>query len=581
MKRVQLRFLAFLLISFALFLPTCGGGGGGGSDSGGTSVDLATPGYKELGCGTDVFGEYASENNVKGKVLNIDALNARKYLVLNTSVQEGVIQRVSGTSVSEYASELGVTVGLEGSYMWFSASIKTAFTDNTYRLSQYSYVTLMERHYKNSLKIMNTKWDSAYLKDYLTTDADRAINNTDPQKDWSPEQIISTFGTHVMVGVFTGARLDYNLSIKITDTSHQTNLQAYAEMKAGTKFASASFSAGLEQKTYTAMSTYDQRENILAKGGNEQYARPGNDADYQLWKASIDTNPSLVGIIKDALVPIWEFADDPARAAAIQNFYIEYAKGKNSAFAPLLPFIITGIDVTLDIPSTQAGYVPLKNITQDATYAYVNKGVSSIYTPEESTSIVEARKVWIAYKTMESNQTTDPPVTSINIFTGDPGTLVNPFPDFNTDTCETVTYWHVNPGCGIFCAYTCDHVGCSKTNANHRILQYEKSIVGTPLKALVLGDDVSKNTSIDFNTRKNHIWWGPQDINGDGKVDDADAQLVLNNVVWINDQGGKPINLNEGAKNYHVYDRECPWGCCYVSTSITNADAQYLGYVPY
>jgi hypothetical protein len=41
------------------------------------------------------------------------------------------------------------------------------------------------------------------------------------------------------------------------------------------------------------------------------------------------------------------------------------------------------------------------------------------------------------------------------------------------------------------------------------------------------------------------------------------------------------VNLNEGAKNYYVYDYECPWGCCHVSTSITNAPAQYLGYVPY
>jgi len=336
MTKRDLRSVAFLLISIALLLPTCGGGdGGGSSDPATTSVDPATPGYKELGCGTDVFEEYATENNVKGKVLNIDALNNQKLLVLNTSVQEGTVKRVSGTSVSEYANELGVTVGLKGSYKWFSASAKTAFTDDTYRMSQYSYVTLMERHYKNSLKIENTKWNSTYLKNYLTTDADKAINNTDPQKDWTPEQIISTFGTHVMVGIFTGARLDYNLSIKITNTSHQTNLQAYAETKANFKFASASFSAGLDQTTYNAMKTYEQRENILAKGGNEQYARPGNDADYQLWKTSIDSNPSLVGIIKDALVPIWEFADDPTRAAAIQNYYMQYALGKDSDFTPL------------------------------------------------------------------------------------------------------------------------------------------------------------------------------------------------------------------------------------------------------
>ncbi len=581
----------------ALFLPTCGGGGGsdgGGSSNSANSVDPATPGYKELGCGTDVFEEYASENNVKGRVLDIDALNGQKFLVLNTSVQEGIIQRVSGTSVSEYANELGVTVGLKGSYMWFSASIKTAFTDNTYRLSEYSYVTLMERHYKNSLKVMNTKWAAAYLKDYMTADAERAINNTDPQKVWTPEQIISTFGTHVMVGIFTGARLDYNLSIKITDTSQQTNLQAYAETKANYKFASASFSIGLDETTFNEMKTYDQRENVLAKGGNEQYARPGNDADYQVWKASIDTNPSLVGIIKDALVPIWEFADDPARATAIQNYYMEYAKGKNSAFAPLLPFIITGIAVTADIPSTQAGYLPLKDINQVATNAYANKGVSSILTdPHQSYNILEATKVWIAYKLMQSNQTTDPPVTGIHIFTGNPQTLNDHMSsygphsvtttDFNTDTCEHAVSWQVD-ACAL-CSYSCAHVGCDdQVNDNYRFLHFETSNVGTPVKALVLGDDTSKNTSIDFNTRKSHIWWGPQDLNGDGKVDDADAQLVLNGVVWIKDQNDIPINLNEGAKDYWIYDNQCNMfgaDCCRTKANIYGAPAQYLGYVPY
>jgi hypothetical protein len=131
------------------------------------------------------------------------------------------------------------------------------------------------------------------------------------------------------------------------------------------------------------------------------------------------------------------------------------------------------------------------------------------------------------------------------------------------------------------CAYSCDHVRCDLANTNHRFLHFETSNAGTPLKALVLGNDDSKDTSKDFNTRKINIWWGPQDINGDGKVDDADAQLVLTGVVWINDQNGKPINLNEGAKNYWVNDYECPWGCCWVNTNIKNAPAQYLGYVPY
>jgi hypothetical protein len=43
MKKIQLRYVAFLLISLALFLPTCGGGGGGGRDAGEIGDDSPTP----------------------------------------------------------------------------------------------------------------------------------------------------------------------------------------------------------------------------------------------------------------------------------------------------------------------------------------------------------------------------------------------------------------------------------------------------------------------------------------------------------------------------------------------------------
>ena len=140
MKRAKFRYVALFIIPWALFVIRCGGGSSDDNGSG-SLVDPATPGYSELGCGTDIFEEYATENNIKGRVLDIDALNDQQFLVLNTDVQESIIQRISGTSVSEYADALGVTVGLSGAYKWFSASIKTAFTDSTYRMSQYSYVT--------------------------------------------------------------------------------------------------------------------------------------------------------------------------------------------------------------------------------------------------------------------------------------------------------------------------------------------------------------------------------------------------------------------------------------------------------
>jgi hypothetical protein len=152
-----------------------------------------------------------------------------------------------------------------------------------------------------------------------------------------------------MVGIYTGARLDYSLSINITDISYRSQLQVYAEAKAQTMFASASFYSGLDMSTFNAMSAFEQRQTIRCKGGLEQYARPADDDDYQLWKASIDAHPALVGIVQNALVPIWEFADgwdeaggvcDPgSRCELIRIAYLKYANEQERKFDPKLKLI--------------------------------------------------------------------------------------------------------------------------------------------------------------------------------------------------------------------------------------------------
>ncbi|HSQ00634.1 MAG TPA: hypothetical protein VL049_25705, partial [Candidatus Dormibacteraeota bacterium] len=234
--------------------------------------------------------------------------------------------------------------------------------------------------------------------------------------------------------------------------------------------------------------------------------------------------------------------------------------------------------------------------------AYVNKGVSSRRTPQrQSDVIMEATKLWISYRAVGEHQAAEVPINGIHLFTGS-GDLERELSygphglltmnvdgddvsaDLSYDTCEQATSWHTNPGCGIFCAYLCDNVGCATPNKNRRELHYTRVsalVPDLPIQSLVLADAAAKDKSLDFETRKQALWWGPQDVNGDGEVDDADVQMVLDRVVWLTDEGGQVLNVNQGAQNYHVYDYECPWGCCHVKTSITSAPGQYLGYVPY
>lgn len=566
-------------------------------------IDANTKGMESLGCGTDIFGEYAVESNIKGRVLDLDALNADHMLVLNPLVEERYYQTIVGNTISEYASRLSASVGIYGSYKFFSASIKTSFTGETYRKTEFSYATIMETNWKHSLKVQTDRWHAEYLKNYLTPEAKKAINNSDELRKWTAGDLIASYGTHVMAGIYVGARLDYHLAVNIEDQKYTKELDSYASAKFKGIFASAGIETDISNNVETKMNRYEKRQNIKSKGGDSQYANPTDEDDYDQWHKSINTNPVFCGIIKNALIPIWEFADTAGRKDEIMEYYKKYAEDKESDFEPISPArkIVTAIVITENMPTTLPGYELLKDYNYNkkpekayvVDYGYVNRGVSSKRTPRrQHDRIMEATKIWISYKAVMEDETTEAPINGIYIFPGnsEPEKLYGPHEklnvDMNTDTCKEPVFWHTNP-CPKWipkCAYWCDNVKCKKENDNHLYLHYTKrseTHADAPIRCLVLGNEVALDKSKPFEDRKKAIWWGPQDMNDDGIVDDLDAQHVLNKVVWASDPYGLPINLNLGAKNYYVYDYECPWGCCWVKTKIFPSPAQYIGYVPY
>jgi hypothetical protein len=322
---------------------------------------------------------------------------------------------------------------------------------------------------------------------------------------------------------------------------------------------------------------------------------------------TVQQNPVFCDFGADPwLIPIWELADGgcavDSRCWEIHEAYKVYAQSKRINIPGVSRDVLVDIAVTVDIPSTQTGFQPLKDFSGSAQLAYVNKGVSSKRTPtRQADGIMEATKLWISYKAVGEEQAAEAPINGIHFYTG-PGDLESELAygthrllkmkvggadqaaDLSYDTCDQATWWHTNPCPTSWCAYSCDNVGCNRENTNLRQLhftQVSELLPNVPIQSLVLADRAAIITSNNFETRKKAIWWGPQDMNNDGEVDDTDAQLVLERVVWVRDGGGTEINLNEGAQNYYVYDYECPWGCCWVKTSITPAPQQYLGYVPH
>jgi hypothetical protein len=275
----------------------------------------------------------------------------------------------------------------------------------------------------------------------------------------------------------------------------------------------------------------------------------------------------------------------------------EYDVKECSLVIPL-PWIIAGLDVTAEMGSTQSGFEPLKDLSGASATGYINKNVSSYsLTPElacrdaicgdNEEPLYPASKVWISVKAIESNEASDQAITGIHLLTSDGaaekaddlaqyGDHWMSEVNLNIDTCGSAISWEYGTGSW------CDKVGCEEENTNVLFLHATRSPSEEKLKALVLGDVISIDTSNPSEERREHIWWAPQDVNDDGRVDTSDADAVLANVVWLSDGTGAPVNLNEGAQNYQTYEsRLVGFHYCCVFYKIWDAPAQYLGYVRY
>jgi hypothetical protein len=151
MSRPEVR--AWVAAALVASVVACKGSESSSSTPSQPTVDPGTKGMNVLGAGTDVFGEYAVEANVKGRLLDVEALNRDGKLVYSPNIEESKYVEAAGSVISEYATSLSASVGLTGNYKFFSAEMRAAFSQDTYRREDYSYASIIERHWKHSLKV--------------------------------------------------------------------------------------------------------------------------------------------------------------------------------------------------------------------------------------------------------------------------------------------------------------------------------------------------------------------------------------------------------------------------------------------
>ena len=273
-----------------------------------------------LGRGYDILGNYADNKEVRAQVLDFEALQLSENIDVR-DVERATIESFSGSSIEEYTENMEASVEISGSYKGFSGSLSTNFSTSSYSKSAYSYSTLQSRIYKRELSVDITSTNE--MREYLTEKASNDLNNP----SITPKEILDRFGSHVLVGIFLGGRLDYNVATNMTTFESTTSIGVAAEASFKNAFASAEVEAKFknENEFKSFQSSSEIRLNVYG-GSSELGQNIIDDSDYRTWIDSVPDRQIFVGFADGRpLIAIWDLIEDSSRAEAIKQEFEKIA----------------------------------------------------------------------------------------------------------------------------------------------------------------------------------------------------------------------------------------------------------------
>lgn len=314
--------LAGLFVLFALF--NCDHIDTSQMNESETKIDhpMENSAFRPLGAGYNVTREYANTSSVGFQVIDVGKFSAEQTVRL---VEENPLTQTAveayGENAESYLKSVASNVAVTSGFPLFGHTLSIAFSsskssmnsfDAKYIYGSYSLI-IKQKRYRFNAKLET-------LQEYLTREFLEDLRTK------TPEQIVADYGTHVLLDIYSGARMD---TIFQSETKNDNRANAARiGIKMGVKDVfDVDVSNSVETKE--AHQNYNRTLVVKTRGGDpsrslirslnlEQATSKIEIADWQ--NSSNSSNAVLVDIDKNGLARLDDLIADPIKKAQLKSY---------------------------------------------------------------------------------------------------------------------------------------------------------------------------------------------------------------------------------------------------------------------
>lgn len=347
--------------------------------SSGTIPTELAPGLSNLGCGYNIFGQYASAASIKMQLFDwhkktdytqVDYQNYFRPSIVDVLTEPDTSTYYSrGLTISKYQSNLSGHFDLSLGFDLFSGSLKSDFSSEHLHESKYAYCRV-QRSVSYAQLSFNASSNS--MRQWLFDHVANMLENAQSTDELNA--VFDTLGSHYLNNINVGGRAVQSSS---THMQHITSSSQYGT-QANMAFE-ASIGLGISDKK--SIDKFSQNSNIqsIALGGDPALFPTGffSEGDkvnqsqyleqYNLWVKSIESNPVFIDFIaQDSLSPIWHLCESPEQSVKLKQHFIKVWGPKQQYLASLKQPYLNDFAVNpYNLTTPPCGFTQVTNPSQE------------------------------------------------------------------------------------------------------------------------------------------------------------------------------------------------------------------------